>query len=63
VTYIPVSSLGDRVQIDPTTGLPGIRPADISPRWVTVPILYALSRSLPGLIPRLRRRNQSQGHG
>ncbi len=56
VTYIAVSSLGARVEIDPQTGLPGIRPRDIRPRWVTVPLLFAVSRVLPALVPRLIRR-------
>jgi hypothetical protein len=58
ITYIAVSSLGDRVTLDPGSGLPGIRPKDIQPRWVLVPLLYALSRILPALIPRLVRRSQ-----
>jgi len=57
VTYIPISALGRNVELDPVTKLPGIRPANIEPHWVTVPLLYALSRTLPGLIPRLKRRN------
>jgi hypothetical protein len=60
VTYLPVSSLGSRVELDPVSKLPGIRPANIEPHWVTVPILYALSRALPGLIPRLKRRDPDQ---
>jgi hypothetical protein len=60
VIYVPVSALGDRVELDPASKLPGIRPANIEPHWVTVPILYALSRALPGLIPRLKRRNPNQ---
>jgi len=57
VSYIAVSSLGDRMHADPKTGLSAIRPAEIQPYWVTVPLLYSLSRILPGLIPRLKRRN------
>ena len=56
VTYIAVSSLGAQVEIDAGSGLPGIRPRDIRPRWVTVPLLYAVSRVLPALVPRLIRR-------
>lgn len=55
VTYIAVSSLGDRTHMDPRTGVASIRPAEIRPHWVTVPLLYALSQVLPGLIPRLKR--------
>ncbi len=57
VTYVAVSSLGNRTHTDPKTGLASIRPAEIQPHWVTVPLLYSLSRILPGLIPRLKRRN------
>ncbi|MDB5349535.1 MAG: hypothetical protein JWN86_782 [Planctomycetota bacterium] len=57
ITYIPVSSLGPRAtQIDLESGKPGIRPADIQPFWASVPVLYALQRVLPGLIPRISRR-------
>src|SRR5262249_14105855 len=59
VTYIAVSALGDRLRIDPVSGLPGIRPRDIDPYWVTVPLLYSISRVLPGLIPRVKRRSSS----
>jgi hypothetical protein len=54
VTYIAISSLGNRLEIDPNTGLAGIRPMDIEPYWVTVPLLYSLSRILPALIPRVK---------
>jgi hypothetical protein len=57
ITYIAVSSLGQQVEVDPTTGLAGIRPKNIHPHWVTVPLLYALSRVQPALIPRLIRRS------
>jgi hypothetical protein len=56
VTYIPVSSLGDEVALDAQTGRAGIRPEQIRPYWVTVPLVYALSRTLPGLIPRIGRK-------
>jgi hypothetical protein len=56
ITYIAVSSLGEQVELDPDTGLSGIRPKNIRPHWVTVPLLYALSRVQPSLIPRLIRR-------
>jgi hypothetical protein len=56
VTYVAVSALGDRVEINRVTGLPGIRPKDIEPCWVTVPLLYSISKFSPGLIPRLKRK-------
>ena len=51
VTYIPVSALGHGPSVEPTTGQLGIRPADISPRWAEVPLLYLLSLTSGGLIP------------
>jgi hypothetical protein len=53
VIFIPVSALGASPEIDPDTGLLGIRPNDVSPIWAEVPLLYLLSRS--GLIPSFRR--------
>jgi hypothetical protein len=58
VTYIAVSSLGDQVELDPSSGLPAIRPRNIQPHWVTAPLLYVLSRASSRLIPRLIRRNK-----
>jgi len=56
VTYVAVSSLGSQVELDFQSGSPGIRPKNIRPQWVIVPILYAISRALPALVPRLIRR-------
>jgi hypothetical protein len=53
VIFIPVSALGASPEIDPDTGLLGIRPNDVSPIWAEIPLLYLLSRS--GLIPSFRR--------
>jgi hypothetical protein len=58
VTYFAVSSLGGQVELDLQSGLPGIRPRNIQPRWVAVPILYAIARVLPSLVPRLVRRSK-----
>jgi hypothetical protein len=57
VTYIAVSSLGPRIQFDPASELPAIRPADIEPTWVTAPLLFCLSRASSRLIPRFVRRS------
>jgi hypothetical protein len=59
VTYIAVSALADRydpdrLRVDTHSRLVSIRPKDVRPFWTVVPVLYALSRSLPGLIPRRR---------
>jgi hypothetical protein len=58
VTYIAVSALGNSVEFDPSSGLPGIRPRNIQPHWVTIPLLYSISRVLPALVPRLVRRSK-----
>jgi hypothetical protein len=60
VTYIPVSSLGSDVELDPATGLVGIRPKNVHPHWVAAPLLYCLCRTLPSLIPRLKRKVRAQ---
>jgi len=57
ITYIAVSALGDRMEIDPATKLPGIRPANIKPYWATAPLLYALGKTIPSLVPRIKRRS------
>jgi hypothetical protein len=59
ITYIAVSSLGSQVESDLISGLPGVRPRNIQPYWVTVPLLYAISRVLPALVPRLVRHRGS----
>lgn len=49
VTYIPVSAGHSPERRDDNAGLL-IRPRDINPHWVTVPVLYAFSRWQGGLI-------------
>jgi len=58
VTYVAASALGGQVEIDLRSGLPGIRPNTIRPHWVIVPILFAISRVLPAMVPRLIRRTK-----
>jgi Double-GTPase 2 len=58
VTYVAASALGGQVELDLQSGLPGIRPKTIRPQWVIVPILFAISRVLPALVPRLVRRSK-----
>jgi hypothetical protein len=62
VTYIPVSALGRTPELDPATNHVAIRPKDIAPVWVAVPLLYALCAWPPYVIPgaRLRGRNNGQ---
>ena len=50
VSFLPVSATGHSPEVDPATGSFGIRPRDIAPYWVEVPILYAMSRWGSGLI-------------
>lgn len=56
VTYIPVSAVGWKTRLDDTNGMLSIRPEDTAPYWVTVPFMYAVCRSVPGLIPGIFRR-------
>ena len=56
VTYVPVTSVGWNVSVDARSGLPAIRPSEAAPYWATVPLLYGLSRSIPGLIPTITKR-------
>lgn len=56
VTYVPVTSVGWNVSVDARSGLPAIRPSEAAPYWATVPLLYGLSRSIPGLIPTMTKR-------
>jgi hypothetical protein len=51
VIFIPASSLGRPPEVDPASGLLGIRPRDLHPIWVEVPFLYAMARWMDGIIP------------
>jgi hypothetical protein len=59
VVYVPVTALGEKTEADPVTGNLGIRPRNVAPLGVTIPFLYALERTAPGLIPRLRRNHSN----
>jgi hypothetical protein len=50
VVYIPVSALGHSPERKPDGSGLVIRPRDVKPRWVTVPILYAFAKWSLGLI-------------
>lgn len=50
LTFIPVSATGHSPEVDPATGSLGIRPRDIEPYWVEVPMVFALSQWARGLI-------------
>jgi hypothetical protein len=51
VLYVPVSATGRGPETDPNTGAFGFRPKDMEPVWAEVPMLYALSRWMQGLVP------------
>ncbi len=51
VIYVPVSATGRSPEVDPQTGAFGVRPRDMNPMWAETPLLYALCRWMPGLIP------------
>jgi hypothetical protein len=53
VLYVPVSALGHSPKAE--RGGPAIRPGDIKPVWVTVPVLYGLYRWMRGLVAGLKR--------
>ena len=50
VVYLPVSSCGCSPTFD-QNNLLGFRANEIQPIWAEVPMLYALARTAPGLIP------------
>jgi len=62
VRYVPVSSLGRSPEFiqQEGAGYYGICPRDISPKWVTVPLLYCLCKWAPGMIAR---RHKDHQHG
>lgn len=59
VTYLPVSSLGHSPTQEPETGRFGVRPGNIAPQWAELPLLYLLSLTSGGLIPRPSERKQN----
>jgi hypothetical protein len=56
VVYVPVSALGWHTHSDDRSHSLSIRPCDAEPYWVTVPLLYAMARWMPGLIPVIQRK-------
>ncbi len=57
VTYIPVSAVGWNVETDRRSNLPAIKPSAANPYWATVPFLYGINRTIPGLIPATGKRS------
>ncbi len=59
VTYVGVSSLGVAPVRHPTTGRWAIRPTDLKPTGVEIPLLLGLSREFQRLVPNGRRPRRS----
>lgn len=51
VVYIPVSATGLSPTIDSETKMAAFRSVDLKPKWCEIPMLYALTKVAPGLIP------------
>ena len=52
VIYIPVTALGrSPEQVDDQSNLFGIRPRDVHSQWTEFPMLYALHKAAPKLVP------------
>lgn len=59
VLYLPNSALGHSPEVNEETGMIGIRPRDVRPFWVSVPMLYFFhERGLIPALPRSRRADQ-----
>jgi hypothetical protein len=50
VLYVAVSALGRAPVSHPQSKKAAVKPCDIQPLWATVPLLYGVSRCMPGLI-------------
>ncbi len=50
VTFVPVSATGRSPEVDAASGQMGIRPRDVQPQWVEVPMLWTLSQWCQGLV-------------
>jgi len=60
VVYIPVSALGHSPEKYPDKSGLLIRPRDVQPRWVTIPLLYSYARWATGLIAGVGKRETSK---
>lgn len=63
VVYVAISALGASPIHSPHHKAMCVRPGSVRPSWVTVPLLYGLSRCLPGLIPLIKRRTTASLSG
>jgi hypothetical protein len=50
IVYIPSSALGRGPELQQETGMLGIRPRDVRPKWAAAPILYFLAK-WGGMLP------------
>ena len=62
VTYVPSSVLG-KAQVESINGTPAVRPQDIQPSGVLVPLLVGLNQTIKGLIPVRRLESSIGGQG
>lgn len=60
VIYIPASAQGQAPELIEESGYLGIRPRDIKSMWIEIPMLYALHRSVPGLIATVKNGEQKK---
>lgn len=58
VIYLPNSALGCSPEIMSGTNALGVRPCNIRPRLAELPLLYALHRAVPTLIPAIQRTSE-----
>ncbi|HSU69509.1 MAG TPA: hypothetical protein VLJ39_21665, partial [Tepidisphaeraceae bacterium] len=63
IVYIPSSALGRGPEVQQETGMFGIRPKDIHPKWAAVPILYMFAKWGNGLIPAAQPATRAAGAG
>jgi hypothetical protein len=57
--FLPASATGTAPELDPESGVFGIRPRNMNPMWCDVPLLVILADRAPLLIPDVKRQPQS----
>ncbi len=60
VIYVPISATGCSPVVDDKGGIQGMRPCDIKPMWVEVPMLVSLAKWAGGLVPYAMRKTPLQ---
>ena len=63
VFYLPNSALGCSPELMPGTNVLGIRPCNIRPRLAELPLLLALNRAVPTMIPAIQRSSNAGSKG